>query len=45
MFTFCDPRALDVYPDWEEVAAHQVTRSGRDVRWGSDPQMAALSTS
>jgi transcriptional regulator with XRE-family HTH domain len=42
-FTFRHPRATEVYPDWDDVAAHQVSAlRAASVRWGTDPRMDAL---
>jgi transcriptional regulator with XRE-family HTH domain len=42
-FTFLDPRAVEVYLDWDAVAAHQVSAlRAASVRWGDGPHMSLL---
>jgi transcriptional regulator with XRE-family HTH domain len=42
-FTFLDPRAAEVYVDWDDVAAHQVSAlRAASVRWGDAPHMSVL---
>jgi hypothetical protein len=42
-FTFLDPRAPDVYLDWDDVAAHQVSAlRAASVLWGDGARMSAL---
>jgi hypothetical protein len=42
-FTFCHPRALEVFPDWDDVATHQASalRAAAPF-WGTDQRMAVL---
>ena len=42
-FVLADPRAREVFPDWERVADEQVSRlRAASIRWGDDDTFAAL---